>query len=112
MAEFSTGNAVYRTGSCRQHRTGCAKQARSVCCGPCSLGLSHSLNVPPPLYFAAIRRILSKQTSLSARFAVVLPAGGEMSGLTAHFLFGSKCSLKIRGMPGGWGAKEPTNLRL
>jgi ribosome maturation factor RimP len=27
------------------------------------------------------------QTSLSARFAVTAPAGGEMSGLTAHFLF-------------------------
>jgi hypothetical protein len=27
------------------------------------------------------------QTSLSARIAVTAPAGGEMSGLTAHFLF-------------------------
>jgi hypothetical protein len=27
------------------------------------------------------------QTSLFARFAVTAPAGGEMSGLTAHFLF-------------------------
>jgi hypothetical protein len=27
------------------------------------------------------------QTSLSASIAVTAPAGGEMSGLTAHFLF-------------------------
>ena len=41
-----------------------------------------------PLYFAAFRRILGMHTRLSAWFAVGLPAGGEMSGLTAHFLFG------------------------
>jgi hypothetical protein len=40
------------------------------------------------LYFAAFRRILSMQTRLSASVAVSKPAGGEMSGLTAHFLFG------------------------
>src|ERR1035437_3774650 len=42
-----------------------------------------------PLNFLAFRRILKKQTNLSAWVAVSLPAGGEMSGLTAHFLFGS-----------------------
>jgi hypothetical protein len=30
------------------------------------------------------------QTSLSARIAVTAPAGGEMSGLMAHFLFAEK----------------------
>ena len=31
--------------------------------------------------------MLKMQTSLSAKYAVTAPAGGEMSGLTAHFLF-------------------------
>ncbi len=35
-------------------------------------------------------------TSLSAWFAVGLPAGGEMSGLTAHFLFGKILCLSHR----------------
>lgn len=42
------------------------------------------------LCFPRNRSILVKRTSLSARFAVGQPAGGEMSGLSAHFLFGSK----------------------
>jgi hypothetical protein len=39
------------------------------------------------LSFPANRSILTVRASLSASFAVGLPAGGEMSGLTAHFLF-------------------------
>lgn len=34
-------------------------------------------------------RILKEQTSLSAGFPWVDRVGGEMSGLTAHFLFGA-----------------------
>src|SRR6267154_984917 len=40
----------------------------------------------PPLYLWANGRILRVQTSLSARYSVSEPVGGEMSGLTAHFL--------------------------
>jgi hypothetical protein len=42
------------------------------------------------LNFPAFRRILVGQTRLSAGFSVGVPAGGEMSGLIAHFLFGAK----------------------
>src|ERR1035437_4475964 len=52
----------------------------------CEIPRSGSL---APLKFRAFRRILKKQTNLSAWVAVSLPAGGEMSGLRAHFLFGS-----------------------
>ncbi len=41
------------------------------------------------LSFLAIRSILIMRASLSASFAVSSPAGGEMSGLTANFLFGA-----------------------
>jgi hypothetical protein len=41
------------------------------------------------LNFPAISPMLRMQTNLSAWFAVGLPAGGGMSGLSAHFLFGS-----------------------
>jgi hypothetical protein len=34
--------------------------------------------------------MIAMQTNLSARIAVTAPAGGEMSGLRAHFLFGAK----------------------
>jgi hypothetical protein len=34
--------------------------------------------------------MIAVQTSLSVLVAVTVPAGGEMSGLTAHFLFGAK----------------------
>jgi hypothetical protein len=40
--------------------------------------------------------MLRMQTSLFARYAVGTPAGGEMSGLTAHFLFAEN-------FPGNWG---------
>jgi hypothetical protein len=40
------------------------------------------------LIFPAFGRMLRMQTNLSAMVAVSRPAGGEMSGLTAHFLFG------------------------
>jgi hypothetical protein len=40
-----------------------------------------------PLKFPAFWLILRMQTNLSARIAVTAPAGGEMSGLMAHFLF-------------------------
>jgi hypothetical protein len=43
------------------------------------LGIEIPVNSPYPV----------NATSLSAEFAVGLPAGGEMSGLTAHFLFGA-----------------------
>ena len=36
--------------------------------------------------------MITMQTSLSALVAVTKPAGGEMSGLTAHFLFGAKAA--------------------
>jgi len=39
------------------------------------------------LKFMANRRIMRMQTSLSAGTSVNAPAGGEMSGLIAHFLF-------------------------
>jgi hypothetical protein len=39
------------------------------------------------LNFLGFRRMITMQTSLSARIAVTAPAGGEMSGLMAHFLF-------------------------
>jgi hypothetical protein len=39
------------------------------------------------LKFPADWAIVRVQTRLSARVAVTVPAGGEMSGLTAHFLF-------------------------
>ena len=42
------------------------------------------------LNFPANRRMITMQTNLSALVAVSTPAGGEMSGLTAHFLFGAK----------------------
>jgi hypothetical protein len=42
------------------------------------------------LNFREFGRILKEQTNLSAMVAVSLPAGGEMSGLTAHFFFGAK----------------------
>jgi hypothetical protein len=45
-----------------------------------------------PLNFRAFWPILKMQTNLSAMVAVSQPAGGEMSGLTAHFLFGAKAS--------------------
>jgi len=34
--------------------------------------------------------MITMQTNLSALVAVTKPAGGEMSGPTAHFLFGAK----------------------
>ncbi len=37
--------------------------------------------------------MLRMQTSLSAWVAVTAPAGGEMSGLMAHFLFAEKISV-------------------
>jgi hypothetical protein len=40
------------------------------------------------LIFPAFRRMMTMQTNLSAMVAVSMPAGGERSGLTAHFLFG------------------------
>jgi hypothetical protein len=40
--------------------------------------------------------MITMQTSLSARFAVSTPAGGEMSGLTAHFLFAAKAWVQGR----------------
>jgi hypothetical protein len=40
------------------------------------------------LNFPANGRMLRMQTNLSTFVAVSKPAGGEMSGLTAHFLFG------------------------
>jgi hypothetical protein len=43
------------------------------------------------------------QTNLSAWFAVGTPAGGEMSGLTAHFLFGLN-SLQNDRLKAGFGA--------
>jgi len=42
------------------------------------------------LIFAENRRMITMQTNLSAMVAACTPAGGEMSGLTAHFLFGVK----------------------
>src|SRR5579862_9293926 len=56
-----------------------------------------------PLKFLRISRILRKRTSLSATFAVGRPAGGEMSGLMAHFLFGAN-SRDIWPLSGGWTA--------
>lgn len=43
---------------------------------------------PPRLKSDGKSRILKEQTSLSAGFPWVDRVGGEMSGLTAHFLFG------------------------
>jgi len=36
--------------------------------------------------------MITMQTNLSAIIVVGRPAGGEMSGLTAHFLFGARSS--------------------
>jgi hypothetical protein len=44
------------------------------------------------LKLAGNRRMITMQTNLSALVAVSAPAGGEMSGLTAHFLFGAKAA--------------------
>ena len=41
------------------------------------------------LNFGANGRMITMQTNLSAMVAAGTPAGGEMSGLTAHFLFGA-----------------------
>jgi hypothetical protein len=48
----------------------------------------HSIGVGCTLKFRTNRRMIAMQTNLSAMVAVETPAGGEMSGLTAHFLFG------------------------
>src|ERR1035438_9240070 len=58
---------------------------------PCSL---------PQLIFPANRRMITMQTNLSAMIAACTPAGGEMSGLTAHFLFGAKATPVQRHNPG------------
>ena len=44
--------------------------------------------------------MIAVQTSLSVLVAVTVPAGGEMSGLTAHFLFGAKGAPIQRHNPG------------
>ncbi len=53
------------------------------------------------LNFRANGRILIEQTNLSARYAVGLPAGGERSGLTAHFFFGRNLGswAQVEGVP-------------
>jgi hypothetical protein len=48
--------------------------------------------------------MITMQTSLSAIIAVTAPAGGEMSGLTAHFLFAEN-SLIFGGIFQGFGVK-------
>jgi hypothetical protein len=52
------------------------------------------------LIFRANRRMMAMQTNLSAMVAAGTPAGGEMSGLTAHFLFGAKAAPTQRHNPG------------
>ena len=52
------------------------------------------------LNFAANGRMITMQTNLSAMVAVTKPAGGEMSGPTAHFLFGAKAAPTQRHNPG------------
>jgi hypothetical protein len=44
--------------------------------------------------------MITMQTNLSAMVAVTEPAGGEMSGPTAHFLFGAKAAPTQRHNPG------------
>jgi hypothetical protein len=44
--------------------------------------------------------MITMQTNLSVLVAVTKPAGGEMSGLTAHFLFGVKAAPIQRHNPG------------
>ena len=44
--------------------------------------------------------MITMQTNLSVLVAVTKPAGGEMSGLTAHFLFGAKAAPIQRHNPG------------
>jgi hypothetical protein len=72
-----------------------AKSSVKICDSPRepAAPLSGQLNL------VAIRRILRMQTRLSARFAVISPAGGEMSGLIAHFLFGANLGCATDGFP-------------
>ena len=52
------------------------------------------------LNLAGDGRMITVQTNLSALVAVTVPAGGEMSGLTAHFLFGAKGAPNPKSKPG------------
>jgi hypothetical protein len=49
--------------------------------------------------------MITMQTNLSAMVAAFKPAGGEMSGLTAHFLFGPIFRSKNRQIGGDPGER-------
>jgi hypothetical protein len=56
------------------------------------------------------------QTNLSALVAVTKPAGGEMSGLTAHFLFGANAprfqDTTRGGLSGSKTAEQAASLKM
>jgi hypothetical protein len=81
MPESIADQSIVQKGSAPWSERVTGKQAV-----PCSL-IPVPCHSTFPLKFPAFWPMLRMQTNLSARIAVTAPAGGEMSGLMAHFLF-------------------------